>query len=49
MCGEIRIPRDMCAENTIPGETRIPVTPVPLELDILHAGAIKLAMTGSQD
>ena len=28
MCGETRIPRDMCAGNTIPGETRIPMTPV---------------------
>ena len=27
MCGETRIPRDMCAGNTIPGETRIPMTP----------------------
>ena len=31
MCGETRIPRDMCAGNTIPGETRIPVTPVARE------------------
>ena len=28
MCEETRIPRDMCAGNTIPGETRIPMTPV---------------------
>ena len=27
MSGETRIPRDMCAGNTIPGETRIPMTP----------------------
>ena len=27
MCGETRIPRDMCAGNTHPGETQIPVTP----------------------
>ena len=28
MCGDTRIPRDICAGNTIPGETRrrIPVT-----------------------
>ena len=26
MCGETRIPRDMCAGNTIPGETHITVT-----------------------
>ena len=26
MCGELRIPRDMCAGNTIPGETHITVT-----------------------
>ena len=29
MSGETRIPRDMCAGNTIPGETRIPMTPGP--------------------
>ena len=28
MSGETRIPRDMCAGNTIPGETRITMTPV---------------------
>ena len=28
MCGETRIPRDMCAGNTLPGETYITVTPV---------------------
>ena len=27
MCGETRIPRDMCAGNTLPGETYITVTP----------------------
>ena len=27
MCGETRTPRDMCTGNTIPGETRIPMTP----------------------
>ena len=27
MYGETRIPRDMYAGNTIPGETRIPMTP----------------------
>ena len=27
MCGETHIPRDMCAGNTIPGETHITVTP----------------------
>ena len=27
MSGDTRIPRDMCAGNTIPGETRIPMTP----------------------
>ena len=26
MSGDTRIPRDMCAGNTIPGETRIPMT-----------------------
>ena len=26
MCGETRIPRDMCAGNTLPGETYITVT-----------------------
>ena len=30
MCGETRIPKDMCAGNTIPGETHIIVTPVIL-------------------
>ena len=29
MCRETRIPRDMCAGNTIPGDTDITVTPVP--------------------
>ena len=29
MCGETRIPRDMCAGNTLPGETYITVTAVP--------------------
>ena len=33
MCGETRIPRDMCAGNTIPGETRIPMTPVQAKRD----------------
>ena len=28
MCGETSIPRDMCAGNTLPGETYITVTPV---------------------
>ena len=28
MCGETRIPRDMCVGNTKLGETRITVTPV---------------------
>ena len=28
MCGDTRIPRDTCAGHTIPGETRIPATPV---------------------
>ena len=28
MCGETRIPRDMCAGNTIPGKTHITVTTV---------------------
>ena len=32
MCGETRIPlRDMCAGNTLPGETYITVTPALLE------------------
>ena len=30
MCGETRIPRDMCAGNTLPGETYITVTPANL-------------------
>ena len=30
MCGEIRIPRDMCAGNTLPGETYITVTADPI-------------------
>ena len=29
---ETRIPRDMCAGNTIPGETRIPMTPLSEEI-----------------
>ena len=28
MCGETRIPRDMCVGNTLPGETYITVTAV---------------------
>ena len=40
MCGETRIPRDMCAGNTLPGETYIAVTaallprPKPIEIPI---------------
>ena len=41
MCGETRIPRDMCAGNTLPGETYITVTAVWLaEFD-----ASEVAMT----
>ena len=40
MCGETRIPRDMCAGNTIPGETRIPMTPVASYTLVLGAGLV---------
>ena len=42
MCGETRIPRDMCAGNTLPGETYITVTlestlvPLRESLEMMH-------------
>ena len=42
MCGDTRIPRDRCAGHTIPGETRIPATPVPLWLGLQFFQTIKV-------
>ena len=44
MCGETRIPRDMCAGNTHPWETHITVTPVPRNS---HSGLIRSASNNS--
>ena len=36
VCGETRIPRDTCAGNILPRETRIPMTPAVLMFGPSH-------------
>ena len=49
MVGEIYIPGDMCAGNTIPGETRIPMIPGLATgknfFDVLRAVRVELVNT----